>query len=76
LNNQDIKASEFLMIGNSMKSDILPVLNLGGYTIHVPYSVTWGHEIVEDENIDHERYVKIDKISEAIDIINNHGTEN
>ena len=75
LNNQEIKASEFLMIGNSMKSDILPVLNLGGYAIHVPYSVTWGHEIVEDENIDHERYVKIDKISEAIDIINNHGTE-
>lgn len=72
LSNQDIQAREFLMIGNSMKSDILPVLNLGGYAIHVPFPVTWGHEIVEDENINHERYVKIDKISQAVDIINNH----
>src|SRR5688500_471507 len=33
----DIKAEEFLMIGNSLKSDVLPVLNIGGHAIHVPY---------------------------------------
>jgi putative hydrolase of the HAD superfamily len=75
LSNQDIQAEEFLMIGNSMKSDILPVLNLGGYAIHVPYPVTWGHEVVEDEEINHDRYVKIDAISQAIDILNNHETK-
>jgi putative hydrolase of the HAD superfamily len=75
LSNQDIQAKEFLMIGNSMKSDILPVLNLGGYAIHVPYSVTWGHEVVEDKKINHDRYVKIDTISQAIDILNNHETK-
>ncbi len=40
----DVAPGEFLMVGNSMKSDILPVLNLGGYAIHVPFHVTWQHE--------------------------------
>lgn len=40
---------EFLMIGNSMKSDILPVLNIGGYAIHIPFHSTWEHEKVEGE---------------------------
>ncbi len=44
----DIPASEFLMVGNSLKSDILPVLNLGGKAVHVPFHTTWEHEL---ENI-------------------------
>lgn len=43
----DIKPAEFLMIGNSIKSDVLPVLNIGGYAIHVPYHTTWAHEQVD-----------------------------
>ncbi|MBO5919992.1 MAG: HAD family hydrolase [Bacteroidales bacterium] len=41
------KPEEFLMIGNSMKSDILPVLNIGGYAIYIPFHSTWEHEKVE-----------------------------
>lgn len=40
----DCKAEDFLMIGNSLKSDVLPVLNLGGFAIHVPYHTTWEYE--------------------------------
>jgi putative hydrolase of the HAD superfamily len=40
----DIKPEHFLMIGNSLKSDILPVLNIGGSGIHIPYHTTWQHE--------------------------------
>lgn len=40
---------EFLMIGNSMKSDILPVLNIGGKAIYIPFHSTWEHEKVEGE---------------------------
>ena len=40
----DLPASQFLMIGNSLRSDILPVLELGGWGIHVPYHSTWVHE--------------------------------
>ena len=37
------------MVGNSMRSDICPVLDVGGWAVHVPYPVTWEHELVEDE---------------------------
>ncbi|MBR2437781.1 MAG: hypothetical protein IKB26_01915, partial [Bacteroidales bacterium] len=40
---------EFLMIGNSMKSDIIPVLEIGAYALYVPFYSTWEHEKVEGE---------------------------
>lgn len=45
----DISAEEFLMVGNSVKSDIIPVLNLGGHAFHVPFHTTWLHELVNSE---------------------------
>jgi len=41
-----IDPRRFLMVGNSLKSDILPVLSLGGTGVHVPYRITWAHEHV------------------------------
>ena len=46
ISHLDIEPKNFLMIGNSLKSDILPVLTLGGKGIHIPYHVTWQHEVV------------------------------
>ena len=43
------RSEEFLMIGNSMKSDILPVLNIGGNAIYIPFHSTWEHEKVEGD---------------------------
>jgi putative hydrolase of the HAD superfamily len=40
----DVTAGEFVMIGNSLRSDIAPVLALGGWGVHMPYHVTWAHE--------------------------------
>ena len=39
-----IAAQQFLMVGNSLRSDIAPVLALGGWGVHVPYHTTWAHE--------------------------------
>jgi len=39
-----IDASQFVMVGNSLRSDIEPVVRLGGWGVHVPYAVTWAHE--------------------------------
>ena len=39
-----IEPHEFLMVGNSLRSDIAPVLALGGWGVHMPYHVTWAHE--------------------------------
>ncbi len=40
----DVAPAQFLMVGNSLRSDIAPVLELGGWGVHVPYHVTWAHE--------------------------------
>ena len=41
-----VEPSHFLMIGNSLRSDVLPVLAIGGQAVHVPYAITWAHEHV------------------------------
>lgn len=46
------------MIGNSLKSDIQPVLSLGGYGIHIPFEVMWKHEVVDTFTHDHLKQVK------------------
>lgn len=42
-----VAPEEFLMIGNSLKSDIKPVLAIGGYGVHIPFEVMWQHEVVD-----------------------------
>lgn len=50
--------SEFAMIGNSLKSDIRPVLSLGGYGVHIPFEVMWKHEIVDTFTHEHLKQVR------------------
>ena len=64
----DVAPSEFLMMGNSLKSDVLPVLELGGFAIHIPFHITWAHEQVSHE-IEHERFFKVENIGEAAEVI-------
>lgn len=49
LTRHNIAPERFLMIGNSVRSDILPVVALGGQAAHVPYHITWEHETVSSE---------------------------
>lgn len=55
-----INPDSFLMIGNSLKSDIAPILNLGGFGIHLPYHTTWEHEIIAPDSIDSEKFKQVD----------------
>jgi putative hydrolase of the HAD superfamily len=64
----DIQPQQFLMIGNSLKSDILPVLNLGGHGFHVPFHTTWEHEKVE-ANIEHPNFKQLTDIRDVLDHI-------
>ena len=61
----DIKPSEFLMIGNSLKSDVLPVLAIGGHGYHIPYHTTWAHEQVE-HTIEHPDFKELTSIKELL----------
>jgi putative hydrolase of the HAD superfamily len=64
----DIKPEHFLMIGNSIKSDILPVLNIGGYGFHVPFHTTWELEVV-DKKIEHENFRQMEKITDVLELL-------
>jgi putative hydrolase of the HAD superfamily len=64
----DIEPSEFLMIGNSLKSDVLPVLNIGGHGIHIPFHTTWAHERIE-HTIEHENFRAFDKITDVLQLL-------
>jgi putative hydrolase of the HAD superfamily len=64
----DILPDHFLMIGNSLKSDALPVLNIGGHAIHVPYHITWAHETIEAK-IEHANFRHAEKISDVLRLI-------
>ncbi len=61
----DINPEEFLMIGNSLKSDIMPVLTIGGHAIHIPYHTTWAHEKVE-HSIDHINFRQAETIKDIL----------
>ncbi len=50
-----IPADELLMVGNSEKSDVAPVLALGGWAAHVPYAITWEHELMAEPVVSDRR---------------------
>ncbi len=69
LRHLEIEPSAFLMIGNSMKSDILPLLKLGATAIHVPFHTTWAHEEVDEDPLS-ERFIRVNGIREVLGLIN------
>lgn len=52
----------FLMVGNSLRSDILPVLDLGGWAVYIPYQQTWAHERVDNHQLHNPRYFELTHI--------------
>ena len=70
LNHLDINPQEFLMVGNSLKSDVLPLVNIKAQAIHVPYHTTWEHEKVNEEDINGKVYKTVKSISEILQLLN------
>lgn len=48
LSKYQIDPARFLMVGDSLRSDVMPVLELGGHVVYIPYHVRWAHEVVDD----------------------------
>jgi putative hydrolase of the HAD superfamily len=65
LQHLDITPASFMMIGNSLKSDILPVLQLGGHAVHIPYHTTWAHETI-NHTVQHENFVELSSIRDLL----------
>nr|WP_321235240.1 HAD family hydrolase [uncultured Psychroserpens sp.] len=69
LEHLDIRPSEFLMVGNSLKSDILPLVNIGAEAIHVPFHTTWLHEQINENDTQEKAYQTISTLSELKTIL-------
>jgi putative hydrolase of the HAD superfamily len=64
-----VRPGEFAMIGNSLRSDILPVAEMGGHAIFVPYETTWEHENVPPEQLKQTRFHSVESIRDVPDLI-------
>lgn len=68
LKRLEINPDAFFMIGNSLKSDVLPVLGIGGYAVHIPFHTTWEHEKISHK-VEHPNFKTLEKITEVLDIL-------
>lgn len=64
----EILPEEFFMIGNSLKSDVLPVLAIGGHAVHIPYHTTWAHEIIDYE-VEHDNFYSFTNITNVLSLL-------
>jgi putative hydrolase of the HAD superfamily len=69
LSRRGIKPEEFVMVGNSPRSDILPVLELGARAVHIPYHVTWHHEHVPEESYPKTGWYRLERIGEVAGLL-------
>jgi len=69
LRHLDIEPAQFMMVGNSLRSDIIPVLGIGGYAVYVPFHTTWEHEHADEESITSPKFRKIERISQVSRVV-------
>ncbi|HRE84270.1 MAG TPA: HAD family hydrolase, partial [Opitutaceae bacterium] len=65
LKRHSIAPERFVMIGNSLKSDILPILDLGASGVYIPYHLTWGHERVDQLPTAEGRFFQLKTVREV-----------
>jgi putative hydrolase of the HAD superfamily len=65
LKHLDCSPANFLMLGNSVKSDILPVLALDAFAGHIPFHTTWRHELHE-EKVEHPNLISLNNIADIL----------
>ena len=63
-----LRPEGFLMVGNSLRSDVLPVLALGARAVHIPYRLTWAHERVSPEELAGANYVELEHLGQLVDV--------
>ena len=69
LTHLNIDVNEFLMIGNSLKSDVIPLLNIGAQAIHIPFHTTWAHEEVSKKEAEESKYLKLSSMEQVLNYL-------
>jgi putative hydrolase of the HAD superfamily len=65
LKRYEINPQRFLMVGNSLRSDILPVVAIGGQAVYIPYHITWQHELVDSFHLDQNGYYELEHLGQV-----------
>ena len=68
LKRNRVNMNEFAMVGNSLKSDVLPALEAGAFAVYIPYDITWVHEMA-DEPDENGRYFMVEKLSDLPELL-------
>jgi len=64
-----IEPSRFLMVGNAMRSDVLPVVAAGGWAVYVPSDLSWSHEHAVATVVERRRFVEVTRLSAVLDLV-------
>ena len=64
-----VEPRQFLMVGNSLKSDVLPALDAGASAVHIPYYTTWAHERVDEAALAGRSFARLANISELVPLL-------
>jgi putative hydrolase of the HAD superfamily len=73
MNRYAVAPDRFVMVGNSLRSDILPVIEAGGHAVYVPYEVTWVHERVTPQQLESLQFHEIPTIRELPALLHGFG---
>lgn len=68
LARHDVEPSTFMMVGNSVRSDVLPVLEIGGHAVHIPHGHLWNHEAAPDADPERDGYVVAERLADVADL--------
>ena len=69
LEEHEIVPEQFLMVGNSVRSDVLPIVEIGGQAVHIPYHITWQHETVAGDAGKEQPYFTLEHISQLPNLV-------
>ena len=64
LSRRGVAPADFVMVGNSLRSDVVPVVEMGGRAVHIPYHLTWDHEQVEEDSLPGKGWYRLTSIRE------------
>lgn len=67
MNRHEVAPDQFVMVGNSLRSDILPALEAGARAVHVPYELTWAHERISEEDLAGKEFVALERLTQLPD---------
>ena len=65
----DINSNELLMVGNSLKSDVLPLIKIGASAIHIPFHITWSHEEVSSEETKNSNFHTLSQLKDILKLV-------